>query len=78
MQLFTGGLLPPLSLAVQVHNSQSLAAAMSLARQMELMEQYTAAPPDQRFAVSSRHQHRASPFLLPKHRRSMSPSKAVP
>ena len=45
VQLFTGGLLPPLSLAVQVHNPQSLAAAMSLAHQMELMEQYTAAPP---------------------------------
>ncbi|XP_066320154.1 uncharacterized protein [Miscanthus floridulus] len=40
VQLFTGGLLPPLSLAVQVQNPQSLAAAMSLARQMELMEQY--------------------------------------
>ena len=48
VQLFTGGLLPPLSLDVQVHNPQSLAAAMSLARQMELREQYTAtatAPP---------------------------------
>ncbi|XP_066374128.1 uncharacterized protein [Miscanthus floridulus] len=45
VQLFTGGLLPLLSLAVQVHNPQSLAAAMSLARQMELMEQYTPAPP---------------------------------
>jgi len=38
-----GGLLPPLSLAVQIQNPQSLAAAMSLARQMELMEQYTVA-----------------------------------
>ena len=38
VQLFTGGLLPPLSLAVQIQNPQSLAAAMSLARQMELME----------------------------------------
>ncbi|XP_066329468.1 uncharacterized protein [Miscanthus floridulus] len=44
VQLFMGGLLPPLSLAVQVQNPQSLAAAMSLARQFELMEQYTAAP----------------------------------
>ena len=39
VQLFTGGLLPPLSLDVQVHNPQSLAAAMSLARQLELREQ---------------------------------------
>jgi len=38
VQLFTGGLLAPLSLAVQIQNPQSLAAAMSLARQMELME----------------------------------------
>jgi hypothetical protein len=37
VQLFTGGLLPPLH-AVQLHNPQSLAAAMSLARQVELME----------------------------------------
>ena len=38
VQLFTGGLLPPLSLDVQVHNPQSLVAAMSLARQLELRE----------------------------------------
>ena len=38
VQLFTDGLLPPLSLDVQVHNPQSLAAAMSLARQLELRE----------------------------------------
>ena len=44
VQLFTGGLLPPLSLDVQVHNAQSLAAAMSLARQLELWEQYVGAP----------------------------------
>lgn len=44
MQLFTGGLLPPLSLNVQVHNPQSLAAAMSLARQLELREQFMPAP----------------------------------
>ena len=37
VQLFTGGLLPLLSLAVQIQNPQSLAAAMSLAQQMELM-----------------------------------------
>jgi hypothetical protein len=45
VQLFTGGLRPPLSLDVQVHNLQSLAAAMSLARQLELREQYTPTPP---------------------------------
>jgi hypothetical protein len=44
VQLFTGGLLPPLSLEVQVHNPQSLAAAMSLTRQLELREQYTRSP----------------------------------
>ena len=42
VQLFTGRLLPPLSLDVQVHNPQSLAAAMSLAHQLELREQFTA------------------------------------
>jgi hypothetical protein len=35
VQLFTGGLWPPLSFDVQVLNPQSLAAAMSLARQLE-------------------------------------------
>jgi len=38
VQLFTGGLLPPLSLQVQTQNPQTLATAMSLARQFELME----------------------------------------
>ena len=38
VQLFTGGLLPPLSHAVRIHNPETLAAAMSLARQVELME----------------------------------------
>ncbi|XP_015630184.1 uncharacterized protein [Oryza sativa Japonica Group] len=42
VQLFTGGLLPPLSLKVQMQNPQSLVTAMSLARQFELMEQCTA------------------------------------
>lgn len=37
VQLFTGGLLPPLSHAVRIHNPQSLTAAMSLARQLELI-----------------------------------------
>jgi hypothetical protein len=38
VQLFTGGLLPPLSHAVRIHNPDTLAAAMSLARQVELMD----------------------------------------
>jgi len=38
IQLYTGGLLPPLSHAVRIHNPETLAAAMSLARQVELME----------------------------------------
>jgi hypothetical protein len=38
VQLFTGGLRPPLSFDVPVLNPQSLAAAMSLARQLELRE----------------------------------------
>ena len=38
VQLYTGGLLPPLSHQVRVHNPASLAAAMSLARQLELVE----------------------------------------
>jgi hypothetical protein len=42
VQLFTGGLQPPLSIDVRIQNLQSLAAAMSLARQFELREQYAA------------------------------------
>jgi hypothetical protein len=38
VQLFTGGLLPPLNHDVRIHNPTTLAAAMSLARQVELME----------------------------------------
>jgi hypothetical protein len=38
VQLFTGVLLPPLSHAVRIHNPSTLVAAMSLARQVELME----------------------------------------
>jgi hypothetical protein len=38
VQLYTGGLLPPLSHAVRIHNPKTLVAAMSLARQVELME----------------------------------------
>ncbi|XP_066311819.1 uncharacterized protein [Miscanthus floridulus] len=44
VQLFTGGLLPPLSHAVRIHNPATLAAAMSLARQVELMEADRQAP----------------------------------
>jgi hypothetical protein len=49
VQLFTGGLQPPLSIDVRIQNPQSLAAAMSLAHQFKLREHYTAlaarAPP---------------------------------
>lgn len=47
VQLFTAGLQPPLSLDVEVHNPQSLSVAMSLARKLELREQFAApaAPP---------------------------------
>ena len=38
VQLFTGGLMPPLSLDVRIQNPQTLDAAMSLARQFELCE----------------------------------------
>jgi hypothetical protein len=38
VQLFTGRLLPPLSHAVRIHNPETLAATMSLVRQVELME----------------------------------------
>ena len=43
VQLFTAGLQPPLSHDVEIHNPQSLAAAMSLARKLELCEQCAAA-----------------------------------
>ena len=38
VQLFTGGLGPPLSNAVRIHHPDTLVAAISLARQVELME----------------------------------------
>jgi hypothetical protein len=38
VQLFVGGLQPPLSIDVRIQNPQTLAAAMSLARQFELHE----------------------------------------
>src|SRR6185503_15089944 len=41
VQLFTGGLMPPLSLDVRIQNPQTLDAAMSLTRQFELREQYS-------------------------------------
>ena len=40
VQAFMAGLQPPLSLNVEVHNPQSLIIAMSLARKLELREQY--------------------------------------
>jgi hypothetical protein len=48
VQLFTGGLLPPLSHAVRIHHPETLATAMSLARQVELMERDRPAPPPPR------------------------------
>lgn len=44
MQLFMGSLLPPLNNVVHIHNLQTLVAAMSLARQLELIELCTPAP----------------------------------
>jgi len=45
VQLYTGGLLPPLSHAVRLQNPDSLAATMSLARQIKLMEAERPTPP---------------------------------
>ena len=47
VQIFTAGLQPPLSLDVAIHNPQSLAIAMSLARKLELRDQcaLAVAPP---------------------------------
>jgi hypothetical protein len=45
VQLFTAGLQPPLSLDVEIHNPQSLAVAMSLARKVELLDQCAAPAP---------------------------------
>ena len=58
VQLFTGGLLPPLSHAVRLHNPETLAAAMSLARQVELMEL------DKMAAAPARPAHRALPAAI--------------
>jgi hypothetical protein len=50
VQLYTGGLLPPLSHAVRIHNPKTLAGAMSLARQVEQMELARLPPPAARGA----------------------------
>jgi len=55
VQLYTGGLLPPLSHAVRLHNPETLAGAMSLARQVELMEL------DKLAAAPAKPAHRAGP-----------------
>lgn len=70
VQLFTGGLGPPLSHDLRIHNPQSLVVAMSLVRQLELREQYTAAPTK---AAPREHgllggQHLASPSRRPRPR----------
>lgn len=44
VQLFTTGLQPLLSHDVEIHNPQSLAAAMSLSRKIELRNTYAAPP----------------------------------
>jgi hypothetical protein len=50
VQLYTGGLLPPLSHAVCILNPETLAAAMSLARRIELMESDRLTPAPARLA----------------------------
>jgi hypothetical protein len=50
VQLYTGGLLPPLSHTVRIHNPVTLAGAMSLARQVEQMESVRLPPPAPRGA----------------------------
>jgi hypothetical protein len=58
VQLFTGGLLPPLSHAVRLHNPETLAATMSLARQVELMEL------DKMAVAPAKPAHRALPATM--------------
>ncbi|KAG8083786.1 hypothetical protein GUJ93_ZPchr0010g9973 [Zizania palustris] len=48
VQLYTGGLLPPMSYAVRIHHPETLAGAMSLARQVEMMGLGQPAPPPAR------------------------------
>jgi hypothetical protein len=50
VQLFTGNLLPSLSHVVCIHNPHTLAAAMSLARQLELIAHLTPVSPPPRAA----------------------------
>ena len=50
VQLYTGGLLPPLSHVVRIHNPETLDGAMSLARQAEQLELARAPPPAARGA----------------------------
>jgi hypothetical protein len=45
VQLFMAGLQPPLSLDVEIHNPQSLAVAMSIARKVKLRDQCAAPAP---------------------------------
>lgn len=51
MQIFMASLQPPLSLDVEIHNPQTLAFTMSIARKLELRDQCAAAavpgPPNQ-------------------------------
>jgi hypothetical protein len=58
VRLFTGGLLPPLSHVVRLHNPETLATAMSLARQVELMEL------DKIAAAPAKQAHRALPAAI--------------
>jgi hypothetical protein len=59
VQLFTGGLLPPISNQVCLHNPQTLAVAMSLVREVEVMElERLASTPA---AVPAQGGHRALP-----------------
>jgi hypothetical protein len=62
VQQFTGGLLPPLSHAVRLHSPETLAAAMSLARQVELMELNKLA------VAPAKPAHRAPPAAPTQHR----------
>jgi len=65
VQLFTGGLLPPLSHAVRIHYPETLAAAMSSARQVELMEADRPAPQPARALQRAPHPALTSRPVLP-------------
>jgi hypothetical protein len=79
VQLFTAGLQPPLSLDVEIHNPQTLAVAMSLARKLELQDQCvappTAPPRASQKGILSAPQRMALPTPTPP---SASPAPAVP